>query len=71
MSSEEKTAFEHKRREDSNIPPWDLPEETDEDRVAKAAKDRRLKELSRIDANPFLRSGFFQDAAVARSGTES
>ena len=44
------------------------PPEREESLRAKEEKERRMDTLARLDANQFLRNGFFQDAAVARQG---
>jgi len=69
MSREERTEFERKKREESRLR-WEMPEETDETRQSKADERRRLDELARLDANQFLRNGFFQDPAIARQGED-
>ena len=42
--------------------------ETEESMRAKEQNEQRLEKYARVDANQFLRNGFFQDPAVARNG---
>jgi hypothetical protein len=71
MSDDERAAYQKQREtrrrspiEDSYKPP------TDEELRKEEADTRRRKELERLDANAFLRNGFFQDPALVRKGED-
>jgi hypothetical protein len=70
MSKEERAAHEAKWNslEDQYLRATGKKEETEADRIEKKAKDERMEVLARKDAIPFLRNGFFQDAAIASRG---
>ena len=67
MTKEEKERVQSEERKESDRQTQARPE-TEESLRAKEEKARRMDDLARLDANQFLRNGFFQDVAVARQG---
>ena len=68
MSREVREQFETERRSWGST---EQPAETEESLRAKEEKKRRMDNYARLDANQFLRNGFYQDEAVASQGGDS
>ena len=55
-------------RNDMLVGGYDAPPETEESLRIKEEKDQMMDGYARVDANQFIRNGFYQDAAIARNG---
>jgi len=66
MTKEEKEKVKSEERKEFGRRRTQTLPETEESLRAKEEKARRMDVLARLDANQFLRNGFFQDIAVAR-----
>eukprot|EP00579_Thalassiosira_antarctica_P000891 CAMPEP_0201876714 /NCGR_PEP_ID=MMETSP0902-20130614/8328_1 /ASSEMBLY_ACC=CAM_ASM_000551 /TAXON_ID=420261 /ORGANISM="Thalassiosira antarctica, Strain CCMP982" /LENGTH=466 /DNA_ID=CAMNT_0048404017 /DNA_START=38 /DNA_END=1436 /DNA_ORIENTATION=+ len=74
IEAKEKRAFREfeMRMDDMIVGADDQPQpETEESLGAKEEKNRRMDNYARIDANQFIRNGFYQDPAVASQGGNS
>lgn len=71
MTREEKERVD--RQEDEQMRSWreDPPPETEDSLRAKEEKLQRMDDCARLDANQFIRNGFYQEAAVAGLGGNS